>query len=69
MSLLLCWIKSQPDVAYKSIFFKKKHVTLFFSLLKNEEVVFQNEFIFVFIWYFIRTILLKKSNQKWGVWK
>ena len=31
---LLFWIKSQSGVAYKSIFYIKKHVTLFFSHLK-----------------------------------
>ena len=37
LDFLLFWMKSQPSVAYKSIFFKKKHVTLFFSVLKMKK--------------------------------
>ena len=47
----------------------KNHLMLFFSLLKNEEITFLHVFIFVFILYYIGTILLEKLSQKWGVWK
>ena len=34
---LLLILKSQPGVGYKSVVYKKKHVTLFFSLLKMKK--------------------------------
>ena len=55
--LLLFQIKSQPCVTYKSVDFK------------NKEITFPHEFIFIFILYFIETILLEKSCKKPGVGK
>ena len=37
LRLLLFRIKSQPGVAYKSVVYKKKHVSLIFSLLKMKK--------------------------------
>ena len=48
--------------------FIKKHVVLFFRLLKMKKQLC-HEFIFVFSRYFIEVILLKKSCQKRGVRK
>ena len=37
LECLLFWIKSQLSVAYKSVIYKKKHLTSFFSLLKMKK--------------------------------
>ena len=58
--LLLFQIKSQPSGAYKSLDYKKGFNVVFWSS-KNEEITSPHEFIFVFILYFIRMILLEKS--------
>ena len=65
--LLIFQIKFQPGVAYKSVDYKKAFNV--FESAKNEEITFPREFIFVFILYFIGTILLEKSCQKQGVWE
>ena len=36
---------------------------------KKEKRTFPHEIIFVFIWFFIGTILSKNPDQKWGVQK
>ena len=51
------------------VFFIKKHVTFFLSLLKKEERTLPHEIIFVFIWYLTGAILSKNSYQKQGVQK
>ena len=47
MRLLLFRIKSQPDVAYQSVTYKKAR-DIVLSSSKREEVIFTYEFIFVF---------------------
>ena len=66
--LLLFWIKSQPGIVYKSDVYKKA-CNIVFKSSKNENLILPNEFIFVFILYFIGAILLKKSCQKHGALK
>ena len=58
--LLFFWTKSQPGVAYK-----KKHVTLFFSLLKMKKWFFHMS-LFLFFRHFTGATLMEKSCQKWG---
>ena len=53
---------------YKSLVYKRAF-NIVFRFSKNEKINLPHEFIFVFIWYFIGTILLEKSCQKWRVWK
>ena len=55
-------------VAYKSVAYKKAFNAIFQSS-RNEEIILPHEFISVFIRYFIRTILMELSSQKWGVRK
>ena len=64
--LLLFWIKSQPGVPYRSVVYKRAF-NVFFNYLKMKKITLLNEFIFVFIWYFIGKILLENSCQKQGV--
>ena len=49
----------------------RKHLLLFFSLLKMKKKTktFPHEFVFVFILYFIGTLLSEKFDQKQGVQK
>ena len=50
-------------------FFNKKACNVVSQSSKKEERTFPHETIFVFIWYFIGTILSKNSHQKQGVRK
>ena len=65
---LLFQIKSQLGVAYKSVNYKKAFNVVFQSS-KNEEITVPDEFIFVFIMYFIGAILSEKSCRKQRVQK
>ena len=51
------------------VLFIKKACNVVFQSSKNEEITLPDEFIFMFIRYFNRVILLEKSCQKRGVWK
>ena len=53
---------------YKSLVYKRAF-NIVFKFSENEKINLPHEFIFVFIWYFIGTILSEKSCQKWRVWK
>ena len=71
--LLLFRIKSQSDVACKSVIYKKVFSVVFRSS-KNGRINLPHEFIFVFIWHFIGPILSEKFCQRQGeggrgVWK
>ena len=65
---LLFQIKSQLGVAYKSVNYKKAFNVVFWSS-KNEEITVPDEFIFVFMMYFIGVILSEKSCRKQRVQK
>ena len=65
---LLFQIKSQLGVAYKSVNYKKAFNVVFWSS-KNEEITVPDEFIFVFMMYFIGAILSEKSCRKQRVQK
>ena len=67
LRLLLFWIKSLPSVAYKFCL-QKKHVTLFFSLLKMKKQLCRVS-LFLFIQYSNGAILSEQSCQKRGVRK
>ena len=47
LDIVIIGVKSQPGVAYKSIFLKKAH-NIAFQSSKNEEITFPHEFIFVY---------------------
>ena len=59
---------SQLGVAYKSVNYKKAFNVVFWSS-KNEEITVPDEFIFVFMMYFIWAILSEKSCRKQRVQK
>ena len=65
---LLFHIKSEPGVADKSAVYKGAFNVVFKSP-KKEKITLLREFIFVFIWYLIGTILSEESCQKREVWK
>ena len=68
LEYLLCWIKSQSGVAYKSVVYKRAF-NVVLRLLKMKKITLSCEFIFVIIWYFIGAILSEESCQKWEVWE
>ena len=63
--LLLFRIKSQSDVACKSVIYKKV-LSVVFRSSKNGRINLPHEFIFVFIWHFIGPILSEKFCQRRG---
>ena len=64
--VLLFQIKSQSVIAYKSVVYKWV-IYVVFKSSKNE--TWPHDFIFMFIWYFIVAILLRKSSKAGGLGK
>ena len=51
------------------VLLKKKVCNVVFQSCENKQIILPDEFIFVFIWYFIGPILSKRCYQKLGSWK
>ena len=62
--LLIFWIKSKPVVSYRSSVFFKKICSFAFKSSKNKEITLPHEFIFVFIWYFNWSNIVRKVLPK-----
>ena len=65
LECLLFRIKSQSDVACKSVIYKKVFSVVFRSS-ENGRINLPHEFIFVFMWHFIGPILWQKFCQRRG---